>query len=88
MEAVPIHIGLEAGFVDTQDKSRGIANDVASGASRNWVLVSVALQRWHVTAVTVTSNCATFSKCDLYKFFDGRLLDIWSNHHLEIMGIA
>lgn len=52
------------------------------------VLVSVALQRWDVAVVSVTSNGAALSKCGLRKFFGDCSLDIWNDYHREVAGIA
>ena len=52
------------------------------------VLMGVAIQRWNVTAVAITADCAASSKRETGKFSDGCLLDVWRDHHLEIERIA
>ena len=81
-------------MIGSQNKCFGVADyDVQPvQQTRVWVKrlvhMDVAFQRWNVTAVAITADCAASSKRESGKFSDRCLLDVWRDHHLEIERIA
>ena len=97
-EAELVQIGLQVFFwqtmIGSQNECFGVSDHDVQPVQQTrvgierLVLMGVAFQRWNVTAIAITADCAASSKRESSKFSDGCLLDVWCDHHLEIERIA
>ena len=91
-EAELVQIGLQVIFwqtmIGTQNESFGVAEHDVQPVQQTGVgierlvLMGVAFQRWNVTAVAITADCAASSKCESGKFSDGCLPDVCGGIHI------
>lgn len=93
-EAVLIQVRLQAFLgqtvISSQDERFGIADHDVQPVEQTGVgiirlvFVDVTLQCRDIAAVAIAPNGASLGKRSLGKFLDGCLLDIRSDHHLEV----